>query len=416
MSEYERYSNPLKTNLPILLSELFLSGATRQRSFIEVCAGLALVVCGTLISTGCDSKLADSATWEPQSKCRGENCEYLTLTVTHFFDNLVVMRSSEPFVKNRSKVVDACRLFYRHYLDEFDFVFLVYNLSADQFRMSGERAWGRATSVSNDVTGIGKRVFTDGNRYGAPNRLKTVLQLSARISVLHGPSLHELMHTWATNDVIPSTVPGHWGFSSANGQLGGFDLENLVRHGDGLYSAGWFGVNVNFGNSIPYSPIELYLAGWIPSSDVPDLLVAENPAWHRRNGEVMQDAEGNRIFKADGFETWSIERIIDQIGKRRPSHEVAPREFQAAVILLDSEQYPAAQNHILTLRHHIDLFSANRDLRDDGRTRSINFWTATGGRASLTMDSLEKYRIPLESNDTSNPRANDTVVDSNIQN
>ena len=317
----------------------------------------------------------------------------MTITLTHSFDNLVVMRSSEPFLKNRSKVVHACRLFYRHYLDEFDFLFLVYDLSEDEFRRTGEGIWGRATTVSNDVTGIGKTVFTAGSRYGTPSRLKTVLQLSARLSVLRGPSLHELMHTWATNDVVPSTVRGHWGFSSANGQLVGFDLENLVRVEDGLYSAGRFGTYANFGNSTPYSPIELYLAGWIPSTEVPDLLVAKNPAWHQRHGEIIKDAEGNQIFKAEGFETWSIERIIDQIGRCRPSHEVAPREFQAAVILLDSEQHPATRNHMLTLRSHIDLFSAKRDLRDDGRTRSINFWTATGGRASITMDKLEVYRI-----------------------
>lgn len=345
------------------------------------------------MSTGCDTKLGASSTSQTQSMCRGEHCEYRTMTLTHSFDNLVVMRSSEPFLKNRSKVVHACRLFYKHYLDEFDFLFLVYNLSADEFRRTGESTWGRATTVSNDVAGIGKTVFTSGNRYGAPNRLKTVLQLSARDSILRGPSLHELMHTWATNDVIPSTVPGHWGFSSANGQLGGFDRENLVRLGDGLYSAGRFGASANFGNSTPYSPIELYLAGWIPSSEVRDLLVAENPARHQRHGEIIEDAEGNKIFKAEGFETWSIEQIIDQIGRRRPSHEVAPREFQAAVILLDSEQHPATQNHVRTLRYHIDLFSAERDLRDDGRTRSINFWTATGGRASITMDVLEVYRI-----------------------
>ena len=337
------------------------------------------MVCGTLMSAGCDTKLGVSSTSQTQSMCRGEHCEYRTMTLTHSFDNLVVMRS---------KIVDASRLFYKHYLDEFDFLFLVYNLSADEFRRTGETIWGRATTVSNDVAGIGKTVFTSGNRYGAPNRLKTVLQLSARDSILRGPSLHELMHTWATNDVIPSTVRGHWGFSSANGQLGGFDRENLVRVGDGLYSAGRFGAYANFGNSTPYSPIELYLAGWIPSSEVPDLLVAENPAWHQRHGEIIKDAEGNKIFKAEGFETWSIERIIDQIGRRRPSHEVAPREFQSAVILLDSEQ-----SHILTLRYHINLFSARRDLRDDGRTRSINFWTATGGRASITMDMLEVYRI-----------------------
>ena len=58
------------------------------------------------------------------------------------------------------------------------------------------------------------------------------------------------------------TVLGaHWGFSRANGQLGGFDIVNLEDLGDGQWTAGRFGTFANGGNSLPYSLIELYFAG-----------------------------------------------------------------------------------------------------------------------------------------------------------
>ena len=79
------------------------------------------------------------------------------------------------------------------------------------------------------------------------------------------------MHTWA-NFVIEPGRP-HWGFSSANGVLGGFDSAELVRLGNGRYAAGSFGT---LGNDLPYSPIELYLAGLIAPEEVPDLWVAND--------------------------------------------------------------------------------------------------------------------------------------------
>ena len=79
------------------------------------------------------------------------------------------------------------------------------------------------------------------------------------------------MHLWKSDlEVIPSTEHRHWGFSSVGGQLGGFQLDELRSLGDGKYSAGNFAPQRAL-KSVPYSPLEMYLAGFIPSSKVPDI-------------------------------------------------------------------------------------------------------------------------------------------------
>ena len=375
---------------------------------------LLLVV---LISTGCGTNLDYAFMVRSQAGCWGENCEDQLPTLTHVYDNLLVMRTQKPLFTNEFEAILASRAFYRVYEDEFDFILVVYNLTEQEFKRKGVDYLGKSAVVSNYSYGIGKKRFAYGTHYGSPSRLKTVIQFSARDTLLRGPSLHELMHTWAMDGVIPTVIPGHWAFSSAHGQLGGFNKDELKDLGNGLYSAGQFGLNANSGNTIPYSPIELYLAGWIPSSEVPDLLVAKNPSWVQESDELMKDEDGNSIFVAEGFETWSIDRIIEEIGERVPSHDLARKQFQAAVILLEDEAHPASASHIQSVRRQIDLFSVQRDLRnEDTTTRLVNFWTATGGRASMTMDGLEKYRITKNIDDDPSPESNDTVADSSIQN
>ena len=130
------------------------------------------------------------------------------------------------------------------------------------------------------------------------------------------------MHAWA-NYAIPTVDDFHWGFSSGNGQLGGGDLENLVSLGENRYSAGEFGTNANGGNSLPYSPLELYFAGLIPAGEVPDTWFARDGRW---TGE--RDESDNRIFSASDIERWSIERIVEEHGARIPNFSVSERSSE----------------------------------------------------------------------------------------
>ena len=118
------------------------------------------------------------------------------------------------------------------------------------------------SSLSNDVRGIGMEITSSFQRWGSAGKLQGVVKLNSYENIARpGWLLHELMHRWGNNIIPPYH---HWGgLSSANGLLGGFDISDLVDHGGGRYTLKESYV------PIPYSPIELYVAGFIPPERCP---------------------------------------------------------------------------------------------------------------------------------------------------
>ena len=169
--------------------------------------------------------------------------------------------------------------------------------------------------------------------------------------------------------------------------MGGFDLDNLVNHGGGRYSAGSFGTYANGGNSVPYSPIELYFAGFIPPWEVPDLWVAKDGQWTDE-----QDASDNWIFSASDIETWSVQRIVAEHGARVPDWTRSQKSFRAAVVLLADEQFPATPTILRELADAVLTFGHP----GPDSSRLFNFWEATGGRATLKMDDLRSGAIDAD--------------------
>ena len=198
------------------------------------------------------------------------------------------------------------------------------------------------------------------------------------------------MHAWANYIIdVGSRVGAHWGFSSANGQLGGFAIENLVDRGNDEYTAGRFGTFANGGNSVPYSPIELYLAGWVGPAEVPDLWLGKNAHWVIEGGKFKQNEKGEFVFRAPEVEIWSIERIIAQHGARRPDHRSAQRSFRGAYVLLVDATSPGEPEQLDMLGRQLEAFTR---AGDDGLPNRYNFWEGTGGRASLRLDGLGELK------------------------
>ena len=318
--------------------------------------------------------------------CSGEG---LVLTVDGapriYNDNVFVLPVAEALATDELPLRDYVARFFEHFDDEFDFLILVSNLDSlsDQSAYSGIYA-----AVMNDVEGIGQPVFSNAGRWGSDGALQGVIHLKNFDSISKGPSLHELIHRWAT-----WILPGHgahWGFSSANGQLGGFDIAELMDHGGGQYSAGFFGPRGIAGNRLPYSPIELYLAGFLPPDEVADLWVAEDGDWlFTEDGYPVRTDEGDPIFAASQVRTYSIGDIVSQHGRRIPDASQAQRDFRAAAILLIDENHPAVRWLLDQISSDITSFSyAGMDDDDD----SYNFYEATGGRATITMDGLSQFQ------------------------
>ena len=313
--------------------------------------------------------------------------EYDAPTLVAQHDDRVVVMGLPGRLKTDPIDFEAlARVFFNHYEDAFDYLMVLSNLSG-----YGDNEhytyFGIHLSVRNAVEGTGKSRYSRNQELGSAGRLNAILHFPWNQALLYGPSLHEILHSWA-NYTIPTASGGHWGFSSANGQLGGFDRANLVDHGGGRYSAGDFGLVANSGNSVPYSPVELYFAGLIPPSEVPDLWVAEDGTGLKdASDNWVYDDAGYQIFTASKVSTWSIERIVVEHGARIPDSSQSQRHFRAALVLAVDPLHPPRQSTLDELSAAVQRFTHAGS--DD---YNFNFWEATGGRATLTMDGLSAYR------------------------
>ena len=294
--------------------------------------------------------------------------------------------------------------FYTRFQDEFDFLLFFSNLD-DVRDHEDVRYHGVYQAVRNDVDGVGRRRYYD-NRYGSRERLKGVIHFPYNRALMNGPALHEILHAWA-NFAVPTAAGAHWGFSSANGQLGGFHLSDLVNLGDGRYAAGRFGTFANGVNGPAYSPIELYFAGYLPPEEVPDLWVAEDGQWVvEGDGSFARTEAGDRIFEAENVRTYTIDDIVERNGERVPPMAEAQWDFRAALVLLTDDDHPATPEQLRALSEHAAWFSLRGN---DDRPWLHNFHEATRGRGSITLDGLGVARKAIASLPTHLPPSRGSV-------
>ena len=293
-------------------------------------------------------------------------------------DKVLVMRVpedlTEKHVYNGLRLEAYAREIYRWFDDEFDYLVFLSNLSSIE-GFNGRVYYGVYRPVMNDAKGTGRSIFFDSGP-GSAGKLRGMLHFPYRAGLWWGPGLHEFLHSWA-NYTVPTAVGGHWGFSSADGQLGGFDRDNLVELGGGRYRAGRFGTFANGGNSVPYSPIELYFAGLIPPEEVPDL-------WVAADGEWADDGS----FAASDVRDYSIEDIVAEHGRRVPTTSAAQRDFRAMVVLLMNDDRSISLRQAEQLGEHVSAFSYPGD--DDSHL--YNYYEATGGRGTIAMDGLSHFQ------------------------
>ncbi|MYD46376.1 MAG: hypothetical protein F4W92_08500 [Gammaproteobacteria bacterium] len=347
-------------------------------------------------------------------------------TVTDHADNHVLIATQKHSdLTSRWGMIKICREFYRHYEDAFDVLIFVYFNHDGNLEHWGTNVVGRMLTVRNAERGTGERVFDHGRTVGSESRLRGVVQLSSANQIFDGALLHELMHLWVSSnrEVIPTMYRGHWGFSSVAGQLGGFQPDKLLDLGDGKYSAGDFEPQKADG-TIPYSKLEMYLAGWIPPTEVPDIWVAEDGAWMYREltpevraeceikdgpfaGEldhdclVQTDSTGNKIFTASEISIWNIEQVVEKLGPRKPDYEHSQKEFRVAFVFVTDSENTISRRELDRTKSYIEEFTARRPITEkleftDSETTErlyiYNFWEASSGIATLEADDLQAYR------------------------
>ena len=338
---------------------------------------------------------ASKSTHIPALLARGvrisfDDTEFVVFSEPQLYnENVFVLPVSEMLTVGHLPLKDYASRFYRYFSDAFDFLMFfphVYREQLDPEAFKGAYFVG----VMNDVKGIGKSDFFDGD-WGSAGRLQGAAYFSEAFynagsvnsRLITGPSLHELMHRWA-NFIVPTYSYAHWGFSSADGTLGGFILDTLVDLGEGRYSAAKFSYGGYSTNNGFYSPIELYLAGFIPPEDVPDLWIAED-------GQPVLNDKGEwneKSFIASRVKTYTIEDIIAEHGPRVPDHSQSQKDFRAAVILLVIADHPITRSQLAFLSADASWFSHAGDVESVYN----NFYEATGGRATITMDGLSQFQ------------------------
>ena len=295
--------------------------------------------------------------------------------------------------------VDSVKIFsdiiYQRFKDDFDFIFIITNNATHP----SNQPYGVNFGVSNSVKGTGAAIFKNG--WGSTSvKLKSFMFLPYKDAISYGPTLHEICHNWAnyipkgifkTIDENQANLPemdaldGHWGVASTNGQLGGFDLATLQTLTDapnhyhaqsGTNSS--FGLFANGGNSLAYSPLELYMMGLAAKSEVPDITVFSG---------LTVDAndffnKGN--FFATSKKTLSLDQIITQsgIGQRVPDFQSSQKEFRAIVAVVSPKALTTAE-WISYEKSLTDFFKKSND-----ESSLFNFYEATKGRGWIKIDQL----------------------------
>jgi len=295
--------------------------------------------------------------------------------------------------------VDSVKIFsdiiYQRFKDNFDFIFIITNNATHP----SNQPYGVNFGVSNNVKGIGVDIYNNG--WGSTSaKLKSFMFLPYKDAISYGPTLHEICHNWAnyipkgtfkTIDGNQASLPemdaldGHWGFASTNGQLGGFDLATLQTLTDapnhyhaqsGTNTS--FGLFANGGNSLAYSPIELYMMGLAAKSEVPDITVFSGLT-----------VDGSDFFNKGNFfattkKTLSLDQIITQsgIGERVPDYQSSQKEFRAIVAVVSPNALTSAEWTSYEKSVN-DFFKKSND-----ETSLFNFYEATKGRGWIKADQL----------------------------
>ena len=324
---------------------------------------------------------------------------------TDCFADLLARSKTEPTLFLQPTVQDLVSSFAEQFPNEADFVLFTLDAHRDRLRFTAVGGFNIAVRVPE--AGLGPFVAVPAFET-LPN-LRSYIYLARKDSLVLGPSLHELLHGWGVRFVRPESLAqqatqsdNHWGFSSAGGQIGGWMPGTLQDLGDGQFAlrSGQVQAGGRSFNTLPYSPIELYLMGLGDPDEVEPLQVAINPV-----------ASSLFEFTADRIETVTIDDIIAANGTRVPSAEDSQKAFALTLIVLTDHELSTTEWEFY--QDSIDFFSNNSsadineafpesryadqpirelisqpDFEDPSR-HFMNFSEATGGRATVDFITLQ---------------------------
>ena len=309
-------------------------------------------------------------------------------------DNLLVWRGWKLDHEHTSRTHgDYTRLFYEHGVvpDVFDWIVFIdgvnstthYDYAGRFGILSSQGERGYATSYPQDGFNA---------RHHHTDRLRASVHVPTNrytAEVL----VHEIMHQWANDIYALGVGHGHWGFSDVHGQLGGFDGDTLRvfdapqdHHAARAFSDKGGAES----DELPYSPLEMYLAGWGPLSDVPPIKIAHNADWVRdANDDIVTSDEMNYteyVFHApDDFTSYDRDWLIDTLGPREPALGAAPTDFRLLFVYMVDDEFPALIEQLGVVSGEITHMTQHADAEAG---EQVTFWQAAHGMATIRGDGL----------------------------
>lgn len=298
-------------------------------------------------------------------------------------DNVVFMIDANPHAELRwllraaapvADIKSVTNHFYQRFPDAFDFIILMPGA-----HVPGGLA-GAYLSGSNNVSGIGRVLSDDTASWGSAGQLQSVLAVNLTDG---GPIIHELSHRWGisvgASQGVQQCAGAHVGVAGVGcGPLGGFDASSLVDNGNGTWTVSndCFSVGGAAADTTAMNPLNLYLAGLIPASQVPPFPVPVNV----NCGSISQNFANKTVtFAADGMVTYTINDIISEHGARIPDHSISQRDFTLAWVVPMNRAPTATEAGWFQYRaEYIARMGVG------GQAFRLTFNEATGGRATLS--------------------------------
>lgn len=230
----------------------------------------------------------------------------------------------------------VAQAFFSAFPDDADFLIVFTDFDVDFGPLDGLH-WG----VRNDVQGIGRPLVDGSEAFGSNGRLRGYIDMGGRLSrtllpVQHqydrelNVLMHELMHQWGIyvryrgidgqpSDGLLGRDATHWSFFA--------DTDASV-----MYGARWQQLGAEDHRSIGvlerFSPLDLYLAGFLPADAVPPTRLI------RSMQGAVQDLPRIGATATGPVETIDVAQIIAHEGARIPDVATAPKEFTARFVLL----------------------------------------------------------------------------------
>jgi hypothetical protein len=291
----------------------------------------------------------------------------------------------------RHSVTKSLNLFLEHYAEDYDFVLLVNTRTLENVPVAGI-----FEAVTNHAEPGGSQpIEISASGYKTTGRIKGVIGIPYR-AMYYPPFSHELSHHWAQylhesfgfGKMLDEDFGPHWGASSVNGQLGGFDGSTLrcsmpvgamppactaLPSGRTRYVVGAFGPFANGFRGTPYGPLELYLMGLLPAAEAPETFQVLSEA--KIDDTTYDQAAGTFEIEASGITNLPFADIRARHGDRVLLPE-AERHFKAAFVVISSQ--PAPDDVMADVARWAAIFGNRLDYANWS-----SFELDTGGLATL---------------------------------